>query len=364
MEILTRSPERVTVQDIADHLGISKATVSRALTQRPRVAPETRKRVQDAATALGYTPDPTLRALSKHRWASKREERFLYRIAIVEINSLRHRSTAPARIDPSIQGASERAAELGIGVELFAYEQYAKAARLGDVLYHRGYNGVLFSIRGPVTDWEFPWEKFSCLAVSFDHPSHRLHQVCSDWFNAVFVAMNDILARGYQRPGIVHFKRDNPSIDQRTLAAFKLWHEDISLRFGQLPPIFCCDANPGSAGDAYQAYKQPFQHWLTAHQPDVVVDGGAMAYWWMKDAGVRVPDDMGYTRLRHSEFNQPQYANGVDHRLIEQGRWSVDLLYSMMQLNVRGLSDPPIRISVKCRTQEGTTLRPLPPAST
>jgi LacI family transcriptional regulator len=45
---------RVTLQDIADHTGLSKFAISRSLSGKDGVSKSTRKRVEDAATALGY----------------------------------------------------------------------------------------------------------------------------------------------------------------------------------------------------------------------------------------------------------------------------------------------------------------------
>lgn len=49
---------RVTVQKIADHLGISKFAVSRALTGKTGVSDETRRLVIDTASAFGYVSRP------------------------------------------------------------------------------------------------------------------------------------------------------------------------------------------------------------------------------------------------------------------------------------------------------------------
>ncbi|MCC5839357.1 MAG: LacI family DNA-binding transcriptional regulator [Opitutales bacterium] len=360
MEPITTQPQRVTMQDIAESLGLSKATVCRALLQRARVAPATREKVEAAAKKLGYLPDPTLRALSKHRWAKHAAERSSYRIALVEINS--HRTNLKGGTeDPSARGAFARAQELGLEMDSFAFEEYAKPSRLGDVLFHRGYDGILFNIRGPALDWKFPWEKFSCLSISFDHPSHRLHQVCSDWFNAVSVAVEDIRSRGYKRPGFLQFRRENPSIDLRTKAAILLWQEELSAGTSSVPRMF--EYLPPPAGDEGGFYVQQrgrFAAWLEEEKPDVVIDGGYFGYWWMKDLGIRVPEDIGYLRLRHSVNAPPDFVNGVDHKLTEQGRWGVDLLFNMIQLNLRGISEQPIRITVKCEPFEGRTLRRLP----
>lgn len=69
---------RVTIQDIADRLGISKFAVSRALTGKPGVSDATRLLVHNAASSLGYTvkrkPSAhTIEVLFKDRATASRE---------------------------------------------------------------------------------------------------------------------------------------------------------------------------------------------------------------------------------------------------------------------------------------------------
>jgi LacI family gluconate utilization system Gnt-I transcriptional repressor len=62
-----RSTGRVTLQHVAEKAGVSPITVSRALRGERAVAPELVLRVQSAADALGYVPDPAARALASSR---------------------------------------------------------------------------------------------------------------------------------------------------------------------------------------------------------------------------------------------------------------------------------------------------------
>ena len=57
----------VTLQDIATRVGVSVATVSRALAGYPDVATATRQRVLQAAQKMGYHPNVTARRLQKQR---------------------------------------------------------------------------------------------------------------------------------------------------------------------------------------------------------------------------------------------------------------------------------------------------------
>lgn len=55
---------RVTLRDVAGAVGVSVATVSRALNDDPQISVATREGVQAAAEALGYVPDLTARSLA------------------------------------------------------------------------------------------------------------------------------------------------------------------------------------------------------------------------------------------------------------------------------------------------------------
>ncbi|WNR45239.1 LacI family DNA-binding transcriptional regulator [Paenibacillus roseipurpureus] len=58
---------KTTMADLAKHLGISEATVSLALNDKAGVSPRTKKKVQDAAKSLGYTPNFFARGLATQK---------------------------------------------------------------------------------------------------------------------------------------------------------------------------------------------------------------------------------------------------------------------------------------------------------
>lgn len=63
---LTTRPNRaakVTIQDLSDHLNLSKGTVSRALNKYPDIAESTQLRVASAAKQLGYRPSSHAQAI-------------------------------------------------------------------------------------------------------------------------------------------------------------------------------------------------------------------------------------------------------------------------------------------------------------
>lgn len=58
---------RITIKDIAHETGYSKTTVSFAFNDPDQISTEARTKILEAATRLGYVPDPVARSLSRRR---------------------------------------------------------------------------------------------------------------------------------------------------------------------------------------------------------------------------------------------------------------------------------------------------------
>ncbi|MGW8225510.1 MAG: LacI family DNA-binding transcriptional regulator, partial [Anaerolineales bacterium] len=59
--------QKVTIKDVAHAAGVSTQTVSRVINSRPDVSPDTRSRVQQVISELGYSPNVIARSLSRGR---------------------------------------------------------------------------------------------------------------------------------------------------------------------------------------------------------------------------------------------------------------------------------------------------------
>ncbi|MEO0451640.1 MAG: LacI family DNA-binding transcriptional regulator [Pseudomonadota bacterium] len=68
------SDKAPTLKDIADRLGLSPMTVSRAYRNHPNVNPMTKKRVMAAVYEMGYSPNSSARQLVKHKGGSNASE--------------------------------------------------------------------------------------------------------------------------------------------------------------------------------------------------------------------------------------------------------------------------------------------------
>jgi LacI family transcriptional regulator len=61
---------QITINQVAQEAGVSVQTVSRVLNERPDVSPETRRKVQEIITHLGYQPSAIARGLASRRTRS------------------------------------------------------------------------------------------------------------------------------------------------------------------------------------------------------------------------------------------------------------------------------------------------------
>lgn len=59
--------QRVTIEDIAAEVGVSRQTVTRAMNGMPRISPQTRERVLEAARRMGYQPSRFAKNLASNK---------------------------------------------------------------------------------------------------------------------------------------------------------------------------------------------------------------------------------------------------------------------------------------------------------
>lgn len=69
----------VKIKNVADAAGVSTATVSRVLADKPHVRPEVRKRVMEAVKKLNYQPNRVAQSLRSNTSKNNRPGRRRYR---------------------------------------------------------------------------------------------------------------------------------------------------------------------------------------------------------------------------------------------------------------------------------------------
>lgn len=330
----------VTLQQIADKLGLSRAAVSFALRNQPGVSDELRARVRALAEQMGYRPNALVAAHMTHIRAGRVPR---YRATVGFVLFWR-----PDKSDTLHQlystGLKERARELGYRVEEFVIDGELNPARLARILRSRGISGVVVGpliSPGPLPD--FAWDTLATAAIGYSVREPELHRACFDHFGGMGLVLNQLARRGYHRPGLVLPTDDDERIMHVSLARFLAWqHLEGSAR--PVPPLLAPEIGP-----------ELVAAWVKKHRPDVVISPRHAVRAWLQAGGWSVPRDLGFVTLcwlpSHPEFS------GIDQNPRLLGATAVELLITQLQRNEHGLPAEPQLTLLQGRWVEGKTLR-------
>lgn len=165
---------RITQCDLAEHLGISQITVSRALARSPLVPKRLQERVQEAALRLGYVPDPVLSRLNAYR---KTKMPLLKGRTLAWISGFetRHRQSW-------YSAATKRAKNYGyLLTAIDPDERKLSFAQLMKTLYNRGIAGLIFAPRlEPQACLDIDLEKFCAVTIGYSIECPAIDRVITD----------------------------------------------------------------------------------------------------------------------------------------------------------------------------------------
>jgi LacI family transcriptional regulator len=336
--------KRPTLKDIAQDAGCTNATVSLALRGSPRISPETRARVQQAAATLGYRPDPMLSALAAHRWKRLPKSGGSTLAVIGDVLE-------------GLEGMEERAAAYGYRLEKFRCADHPDPRRLSQILYNRGIVGVLVGqIFTPGFSARFDWSRFVTVACSEGIELPPVNLVMPNHFRAVQEAWDRSMAAGARRIGMMLF--DIPeAIDMHDReAAFLDRQQTVPVR-SRLPVLkirsWARRGEKLAAGQISNAEAvSQVKAWMNDQKPDRILGFNDAFFWLLKDSGWSVSKKIGFTSLWLSRG--PSALGGFLLHFDEVGRRAVEWLDSLLRSGERGLPAHPATMAVNLVWQDAS----------
>jgi LacI family transcriptional regulator len=344
-------PQAPSIRSLARQLRVSVATVSEALRASPRVKSTTRQRVLRAAEKAGYRPNPLLgAALSAVRRATHQHYRGT--LALVDAADrageklmLFHREI--------VAGAGARAEELGFTTELFWLGDFPgmlPQARLQKVLEARGITGVVMLPFNSAQDMSgFDFARFA--AVQMDHclVQPQIHTILPDHYVSMMHALERLTQRGYRRIGLAMERRKDIRLKNKWSAAFLAYFRSYTRDAG-IPALI----EP-------ELTRERFIPWFKEYRPDLIVGHQQIMVEWLREAGVRVPRDVGFFNLNVTEKLAP--CAGLDLLPGRLGAAAVDTVVAMLHRQERGVPAFPQTITLEAAWIEGPTVRAAPATS-
>lgn len=341
------SPVRVTHKDIAAETGYDKSTVSLALRESPKISSEAKKVIQEAATKLGYRPDPVIATLARQRWIRQERESGAVIAYLVD------RSCASYGLQSfHFAMARERARQRGFALKEMNLSDYPDGAAASRTLCARGIRGVILPSMPNEADRsirEFHWDKFTVVCCSVGWLRTPFHVVTSDMFEATRKAWRELVARGYRRIGAALFRHTPVAIDDHTrLGASFTEQRQLDESHAKIPFLLC---GPDD--------RKEFLRWFAEHRPDAIISLVPTMAHWLSDAGYSIPRQVGFLSL-HAYPDRHYSGLAVEREAV--ARTAIDLLVSQMQENQWAIPNVQQVVHLKPRWIEGTTLRPRPGA--
>lgn len=217
----------MTLQQIARRAGVSRATVSYALRNDPKIPAETRARVQEAARELGYRPNPRVAELLAQIRRGRRHPEG-ERLAFVWVHTTRKEAAGSAFLRGVIDGARQRARQNGYELEEFWPEDPGMTdRRLQQVIRARGITGVILSpvmhAETTVTlDWD--WSQFAAAVVGNVTWQPELNHAGHHHFVGMQICLRELAKHGFRRPAALIDAETNERAKRAWQGAFAAHH--------------------------------------------------------------------------------------------------------------------------------------------
>jgi LacI family transcriptional regulator len=340
----------VTMQVIADQVGFSKNTVSLALRGDPSISVATRELIKKTADQLGYQPNAVVSHLIAQLRAG-RTARFQAKLALINAHRDPKAFRAHATIPAYVAGCERRGLQLGYTFDSFwLHDPKLKAASLTRILRTRGIKGII--IVGLMDHNQLPahleavWSEFPCVVTGVRTRDPALSFSCVDHHDLVMQAFERTLALGYQRPALVVEERIDRLVDGRFSGAMLTAQQ--SLPAARRVPAFMQPQQAPSEG-------KPFQAWFARHKPDVLLSLYNIVFPWLKDRGLRVPQDVGVIQLEWRASN-PEIA-GMNQHNDAVGEAAVDMVVGQIHRNVSGIPAFPRATLIGASWVDGSSVR-------
>jgi LacI family transcriptional regulator len=326
--------KRPPLKHIAEILGISKMTVSRALREGTSVDPEVRQLVRETAIRLGYQPDTRI---SQVMSAIRRSQAPQYRenVAFICTHRAGAQRTNTAVFEEEFEGARRRALQLGYKIdEFYATEPALNGTSLSRILQSRGIRAALI---GPSSFerthphiW-LDWKQFCCVLIGRSLANVGLPRVEHDHYFGCVLAVRQLRRLRYSRLGLVISHAMDERSARLVRSAFLGFHPLGSREAQKL--IF--------TSNDYDA--KALRKWLTQHRPESLLVNFEEVFPRVEQMVDNLPAGTVLAALNWSE-KRPHIA-GVNQHYASIGEQAMDLLALRLQGNQFGLD--PLAPSIK-----------------
>ncbi len=341
---------RITLRDIAERAGLSRAAVSLALRNDASLPKRTIERVRRIADELGFSPDPNVSKLMAHLRLD-RSAAYQATIAWLTAWPTEEGWHVWLREKRLFAGATARAETLGYKLEPFWLRAPRMTARRATaILQSRGIETVLVApLPDGTTTLDFEWDQFSVAAVGHSLVDPDLHRIESAHAYNFTEALRQIRFGGVRRIGFIESHGTDLRMSHEWTGAFLV--DQLSVPEADRVPLLMQE----------EIGRADFQEWFTRHAPEVIIANECPVLQWLGEMGLQAPRDVGHVRLdcggpelldRYEWGFSGTWPSGMDQLPEEIGATAVDTVIAQLHLRQRGVPANPKTTLVKGRWRQ------------
>ena len=312
--------KQVTIKDIAQKLGISTSTVSRALKDHPDISLKTREAVQELAKILGYKPN------------------------LIALNLKHSRTNTIGVVVPEVEhyffstilnGIEEVAYKGNFSVMVFqSNESYMREVLIVQTMLANRVDGVLASFSKNTHDYAH-FEQLidnEIPLVFFDRVQEDMHadSVTVDDYSGAYNAVNHLISQGCRRIAF-YSAPQHLKIGKNRLDGYKAALARNNISFDK-DLVYSCDSYDEAVKVSRSVLKK------RDHPDAIFAVNDLTAIGAMKTArelGLTVPGDIsfvGFENSRSASICEPELTT-VDQFGFELGKKATELLIKRINLD-------------------------------
>lgn len=334
----------VNLQKIAETAGVTPMSVSRALSGKPGVSDDTRKRIQKIADEMGYQPDPIMRAFRSYRSNNKKKAgaNLAFFTLLPPQQAWKRNPAFRLFYDASLKSAKRFGYQLS---PFWIGDPDLNPKRISQILYHRGVVGIILGgISGVNTSIEMDWSPFSVINLGNGLWQPEFNNISDAHFQNVRTCWQKAVEFGYKRIGIILGKLSDERDDHQWLAGYCVEQNISPLPDVKNIPIYIHT-------NKIDREKESIKKWVKDNRLDVVIGLDTVSKA-IKKFGYKPPKDIGLISLMTTENE-----SGVIQNFTQIGEVAVELLDMMIQRREKGIPRFPQKIFLKGQWQDGNTIK-------
>ncbi|MEW8956001.1 LacI family DNA-binding transcriptional regulator, partial [Clostridium sp.] len=310
---------KVTIKDVAKEANVAPSTVSRVLSNNPKISEETRKKVMEAIKKLEYKPNAIARSLANNKT----------RILGVVLPNEAQDLLSNHFFVQAMKGMSLYAQSKNYYIT-YAYSKDEESEKeyIRDFTTSKLVDGICL-LRAKEKDETIEYLKeinFPFVVIGRPEDSKNLLWVDNDNFRAMYDVVNRLIQRGNRNIGFIG-GREKWSVSKDRLKGYKMAGEINDIDFSEEYIIHMKEFNEE---DGYKATKEILKnpHITALVTTDDLLAFGAIKA--LKEIGKNHVAIVGFNNTPLAEFQKPSLSS-VDINAVDLGYYGIKLLIDKLE---------------------------------